>query len=73
MGAAAGEIFFGGKEEQAAALSKLDTRAQSQSKNPGFLMVKPDFASGEIAQTQLFKVPAYDKNYCEKPAAPEKK
>lgn len=64
IGAVVNDQFFGDEEEGNKILTQLDKRAQQQSKNPGFLFVKPEFAEAEIAQTKLFTVPPYKMNPC---------
>lgn len=68
-GGALGEVmssaFFGSENDKKLILEMLDTRAEKISNNPGFLVVKPDYALSEIRETKLFAVPPYKKNFCE--------
>ena len=55
-GAAAGAIFYASGAEAKAMMTNLDTRAQKKSENPGFMVVKPEFAKTEIVKTRLYQV-----------------
>ncbi|MCB0378098.1 MAG: DUF2846 domain-containing protein [Bdellovibrionales bacterium] len=53
-------------EEKKAILASLDTRAQKNNDDPGFIFVKESFALNEIKKNKIFNVPKYEKNYCGK-------
>jgi hypothetical protein len=65
MQAAANGYFFADGSEKKKILDALDKRAQESSQNPGFMLVNPDFAEKEIAETQAFHIPGYSSNPCQ--------